>query len=356
MMVDLISQLDQANKSPCRFDYFNLGVCYLQIGNLEKSRANFRNAIVVDPFFALAMYYMGYVKKLMNDYQTTDNCFNEAISMIQRNPDHKYMTKEQKQQFKVTGPCTEIDSVDYSPLGCNTALTISNCREADKNDDYSSIFTISGNNPFPGPKNQGVRTCMPEAQRCLYGIWIFELPEFYSAGLIKASFIDLGDDGKKASTTLIDRFAELDAAGEVHVDNHANFIDRKVRAMLAAEKKLSQILKTGDPPMELKSDFIQPLGTNTAIAARVKNGEDEQTLLAQVAQKIDVRSSEYISADDLIAEGDQSEEEVYEPVGIQSGGLAVPGQGANAPSMFNRFTSFAADNIMRSGQKGPMLQ
>lgn len=60
--IETIESLESHNKPVDRFLLFNTAMCYLNIGNLDSTAQYLMKAVKVDPFFALAMYFLGYVK------------------------------------------------------------------------------------------------------------------------------------------------------------------------------------------------------------------------------------------------------------------------------------------------------
>ncbi len=68
--------------------YFNLGYCYLAIGNKEKSIASFLHVLELNPDAIPAQYNLGYVYKTFGDIDTAIEIYKEVIQLSDYDPAH----------------------------------------------------------------------------------------------------------------------------------------------------------------------------------------------------------------------------------------------------------------------------
>lgn len=234
VLIEAIESLENHEKQIDSLIYFNVGICYLNIGNLEKCEHFLIKAIQNDPYFAIGMYFLGYCKRLMNDYSADNSEFDHAIKMIQRTPEHDYFKNDnQKSQilklnktiknlteFHYTDHKVNLDFVDYSQLGLDLKLTVNDCEAARDREIYENIFDItdiegsigsgsedenisnldvSNANEESLPTNK-IILVLPEKYRKIYDIKIFKLKEMFTMGLHHRQYVN------EPNPPLLDRF------------------------------------------------------------------------------------------------------------------------------------------------------
>ena len=274
LFVEAVESLQKVNKHVDSVLLFNTSLTYLQFGNLDKCREYLERAIRAEPFFALAMYFLGFVKRTMNDFDkfSDDNPFLHAVDMIKRQPCHKFMSESQKKLYghlkdkmknevetKNENLRLKYGTVDYSHLGCDIKLTIEDCTLANINEDYSNIFTFvndSENKLKPlleqAKKDHSIIKVIPETNRPEFDLKIFQLKEVFTLGLHQRTYITKGDVLFENQASL----AESDKKEEsgFSIDNvMAAHLSKEARKQIAADKKIRSILaELGIPSENLK--------------------------------------------------------------------------------------------------------